>query len=152
MRAVGLRQQGSQAVGSGFESLSWRTFSRFMPNIFGYLKLVKYQRIPLRNISAPWDRIFSLKNLMFSPLPIHKRFLLPEIFWNTAKKGSPTFFLVLRDHKNSTEDCDITPSLIKVFDTQNYWNTRGFVYDLLERCETKKFERKLWYYLHPPCL
>ena len=42
MTAVGLGQQGSQAVGSGFESLPCRKILRFIPNIFRYPKLVKY--------------------------------------------------------------------------------------------------------------
>ena len=33
MTAVGLGQQGSQAVGSGFESLSCQIALRFIPNI-----------------------------------------------------------------------------------------------------------------------
>ena len=33
MAAVGLGQQGSQAVGSGFESLTGQKFLRFIPNI-----------------------------------------------------------------------------------------------------------------------
>ena len=42
MTAVGLRQQGSQAVGSGFESLPSQKFLRFIPDIFRYPKLVKH--------------------------------------------------------------------------------------------------------------
>ena len=42
MTAVGLGQQGSQAVGSGFESLPCQIFLRFIPNIFRYPKLVKH--------------------------------------------------------------------------------------------------------------
>ena len=42
MAAVGLGQQGSQAVGSGFESLSYQIVLRFIPNIFRYPKLVKH--------------------------------------------------------------------------------------------------------------
>ena len=40
--AVGLGQQGSQAVGSGFESLSCQIFFWLIHNIFRYLKLVKH--------------------------------------------------------------------------------------------------------------
>ena len=42
MAALGLGQQGSQAVGSGFEFLSGQIFLRFIPNIFRYPKLVKH--------------------------------------------------------------------------------------------------------------
>ena len=42
MTAVGLGQQGSQAVGWGFESLPWQNFLRFIPNNFGYPKPVKH--------------------------------------------------------------------------------------------------------------
>ena len=52
MTAVGLGQQGSQAVGSKFESLPCQKFLRFIPNIFRYSKLVKHGRVPLRKFSA----------------------------------------------------------------------------------------------------
>ena len=42
MTAVGLGQQGSQAIGSGFESLAFQNFLRFIPNIFRYPKLVEH--------------------------------------------------------------------------------------------------------------
>ena len=42
MTAVGLGQQGSQAVGSEFESLSCQMFLRFIANIFRYPKLMKH--------------------------------------------------------------------------------------------------------------
>ena len=42
MAPVGLGQKGSEAVGSGFESLSCRIFLRFIPNIFRYPKLMKH--------------------------------------------------------------------------------------------------------------
>ena len=42
MTAVGLGQQGSQAVASGFESLRCQNFLRFIPNFFRYPKLVKH--------------------------------------------------------------------------------------------------------------
>ena len=42
MTAVGLGQQGSRAVSSGFESLPCQIFLRFIPNIFRYPKLVKH--------------------------------------------------------------------------------------------------------------
>ena len=42
MGAVGLGQQGSQAVGLVIESLSCQILLRFIPNIFRYPKLVKH--------------------------------------------------------------------------------------------------------------
>ena len=42
MTAVGLGQQGSQAVGLEFESLPCQNFLRFIRNIFRYPQLVKY--------------------------------------------------------------------------------------------------------------
>ena len=52
MTAVGLGQQGSQAVGSVFESLPCQKFLRFIPNTFQYPKLVKHLGVPLRKFSA----------------------------------------------------------------------------------------------------
>ena len=42
MTAVGLGQEGSQAAGSGFESLSCQILLGFIPNTFRYPKLVKH--------------------------------------------------------------------------------------------------------------
>ena len=42
MTAVGVGQQGSQAVGSGFESLPCQKFQRFIPNIFRRPKLMAH--------------------------------------------------------------------------------------------------------------
>ena len=42
MTAVSLGQQGSQAVGSGFESLACQISLQFVPNIFRNPKLVKH--------------------------------------------------------------------------------------------------------------
>ena len=42
MTAVGLGQQGSQAVGSGVESLTCQKKLRFIPDIYRYPQLVKY--------------------------------------------------------------------------------------------------------------
>ena len=69
MTAVGLGQQGSQAVGLGFESLSCQIFSRFIPNIF---------------------------------------------------------------------------------DTRNWWNTTGFLYEIFGTVRPKIFDGKFWYFLPPP--
>ena len=42
MTAVGVGQQGSQAVGSGFESLPWQNSLRVIHIIFRHPKSVKY--------------------------------------------------------------------------------------------------------------
>ena len=52
MKAVGLGQQSSQAVDSGFESLPCQIFLQFIPNNFRYPKLVTPYRVGVRNFSA----------------------------------------------------------------------------------------------------
>ena len=52
MTVVGLVQQGSQAVGSRFESLPCQKFLRFISYIFRYPKLVKHLGVPLLKFSA----------------------------------------------------------------------------------------------------
>ena len=42
MTAVGLGRQGSQTVGSGFESVPCQKCLRFIPKIFQFPKLVKH--------------------------------------------------------------------------------------------------------------
>ena len=52
MTAGGLGQQRSHAVGLGFESLPYQKLLRFIRNIFRFPKLVKHEKVPLRNFSA----------------------------------------------------------------------------------------------------
>ena len=42
MTAVGVGQQGSQALDSWFESLPCQIFLRFIPDIFRHPKVMKY--------------------------------------------------------------------------------------------------------------
>ena len=89
MTAVGLGQQGSQAVGSGFESLSFQIFLRLIPNIFRYPKLVKHKGSLTKFFGTVRQKLFDRKSL-YSPHPplIHKLFCYRK-FCETLK-GSPT--------------------------------------------------------------
>ena len=86
MTAVGLGQQGSQAVGSGFESLPCQNFLRFILNMFRYPKLMKHERVPLRKIWALRQKI-STENLD-TPPPLIQIFSIPKII--ATVKDSPT--------------------------------------------------------------
>ena len=85
--AVRLGQQRSQAVGLGFESLSWQIFLRFILNIFWYPKLVKHYRVPLRSFSALWDEKFSTEKRDTTPPPTFHQWNLskPENFSKTVR-------------------------------------------------------------------
>ena len=78
MTAVGLGQQGFQAVGSGFESLPCQKFLRCIPNIFRYSKLVKHERVPYENFRHCETKNFRRKILILPPL-LSKIFRYPEI-------------------------------------------------------------------------
>ena len=73
---------------------------RFETRIF-----LKNSRIPLRNFSELWDKIFDWKSwysLLLSPPPplIHNFFSIPEFFWYTDQKGSPYEIFQHWDKKN----------------------------------------------------
>ena len=109
--AVGLGQQRSQAVGSGFESLPCQYFLRFSPNIFRYSKLAKHERVPLRNFSALWDKNFRRKILILPP-PM-QTFPIPEI--NATVKDSPTEISVSVRQKIFDGKSWYSPLLCKLF-------------------------------------
>ena len=81
MTAVGLGQQGSQAVGSVFESLPCQIFLRFIPNIFRYPKLVTHIKgFRYENFRHCETKIFRRKILILPHPPlIHKLFRYPKL-------------------------------------------------------------------------
>ena len=87
MTAVGLGQQGSQAVGLRFESLPCQKFLRFIPNIFRYSKLVKHERFPYEKFRRCETKNFRRKILILPPSLI-QTFSVPEN--SDTQKGSPT--------------------------------------------------------------
>ena len=83
MTAVGLGQQGSQVVGSGFESLSCQTFLRLSLTDFD-TRISETLKGPFRNFLR--DKKFSTENLDTPPLI--QTFSIPEI--NATVRDSPT--------------------------------------------------------------
>ena len=78
MTAVGLGQQHSQAMGSGFESLSCQTILRCIPNIFRKPKINEtIKDSDLWKFSALQDKTFRRKISILSPPP---RFLFKKLF------------------------------------------------------------------------
>ena len=144
---VGLGQQGSQAVGLGFESLPCQKSLRFILNIFRYPKVVK---LALR------QKIFGGKS-WYSPLPlIHKLFGYRKYSETQHRRVPLPNFSAAWDKKFLTENRD-TPSLPpppplihKFFQYQKFWET--------QKCSSTKFfgavrqklfDRKSWYSLPP---
>ena len=148
MTAVRLGQQGSQEVGSGFESLSCQIFLRFTLSIFWCPKIVKQWRVPLRCFSALWDKKFSTENLDTPPSPlIHKLFRCRKLSETQHRRVHLQNFSALWDIKFSTENLDTPPSpllSIHFFATGNVLkhSTEGFTYKIFRHCETKNFRRK----------
>ena len=130
MTAVGLGQQRSQAVDSGFESLSCQIFLWFIPNIFRYPKLMKHstEGFPYELFRyCETKKLTENRDITITLLSI--KFFDPRI--RDTLKGSPTkSFGTVRQKKSLTENRD-TPSLppppppppllsIKFFDTRNF--------------------------------
>ena len=112
MTTVGLGQQGSQAVGSGFESLPCQSFLRFIPNSFRYPKLMKQKVVLLRNFSALWDQKFSTESLDALPPLINKLFRYRKVSETQHKRVPRRNFSALWDKNFLTETLD-TPFLIQ---------------------------------------
>ena len=84
MTAVGLGQQGSQVVGSGFESLSCQTFLRLSLTDFD-TRISETLKGPFRKFLR--DKNFSTENLDIPP-PLIQTFSIPEI--NATVRDPPT--------------------------------------------------------------
>ena len=144
MTALALGQQGSQAVGSGFESLLWQISLRFIPNIFRYPEFVIQKRVPLRFFRHCETKQFWRKILIL-PLLNPKIFRYRK-FSETQQRRVPLgSFPALWDKKRLTENRD-TPSLPyppplihKIVRYQKFRETQGFPYEVLRYCETRKF-------------
>ena len=121
MTSVGFGQQGSQAVGLGFKSLSCQIFLRLIPNIFRYPKLVKHYRVPLRKFSALWDKKFTTENLYTPPSLIHNFFSIPEVLWNT--ESFPYEIFRHFETKNFPREIFILPTLLSI----NFFTTGNFL-------------------------
>ena len=73
-----------------------------------------------------------------------KTFSLPENFWNTEWFPGESFS-VLWDKKNR-QNREASPSFAWKFSIPEFFrNTEGFSYELYRHCETKFFQRTLWY-------
>ena len=90
--------------------------------------------------------------VILPPSPVLSiNFSLPEIFWNTARKGSPTKISTLRDKKLSTETIDTPPLSINILASGIFLNcsTEELLYETFRYCETTKIRRKN---VNPPLL
>ena len=159
MIAVWLGQQRSQAVGSGFESLSCQIFLRFTLSIFWCPKLVQQWRVPLRCFDVfrhcETKKIFDGKSWYSPPPLIHKLFGYRKFSETQHRRVPLRNFSALWDKKFSTENLDTTPlprpSYSNFFGTRNQCNSKGFPYGNFRHCETENFWRKLLI-LPPPLL
>ena len=128
--------------------------------LFRYRKFSETHRrmFQLRNFSAMWDKKFSTENLDTPPSPllsINFTFSLPEIFWNTPPKGSPTKIFRHCETKNFRRKILILPPpllSINFFATGNFLKHTAecFNYEIFRQCETKNFRRKILILPPPP--
>ena len=143
MTAVGVGQQGSQAVVSGFESLPCQKILRFIPYSFRYSKLVKHKRVLLRKFSALWDKKFSTENLDTPPSLI-QTFSVPEI--SDILKGSATKVFGTSRQKFSTENLDTPPPpLLRKFSVTKISETlKGSPTKIFGTARQRTFDGKSW--------
>ena len=84
-----------------FDSKSeYRNINVLRINFFRYPKLMKHYLIPQRNFSVLWDKKLRRKLLLLSTLSYTYIFPLPEVFWNTALKGSTKKFFGIARQTN----------------------------------------------------
>ena len=146
MTAVGLGQQSSPAVGSGFESLSCRIFYELSPNIFRYPKLVKHWRAPLRNFRHCETKNFQRKVL--TPPPPHLlsiNFLATGNFLKHSTEGFPYEIFRQCEAKNFGQKIVILPPppplIHKFFRYQKFCEMERTPYEVFRSCETKNFRQ-----------
>ena len=122
-----------------FEAMSAKFFGIVRPSLFdgktwhpppfSSIKLFetrifrKNSRIPLRNFSALGDIKNSTENRdtpsSFRPPSYPYFFSIPEFFWYTDQKGSPTKFFSTETKKISKQNREINLWSIKSFDARN---------------------------------
>ena len=100
MTAVGLGQQGSQAIGSRFESLPCQNFLRFISNIFRYPKIMKHQGFCYGFFRHCETKNFSTEKLDTTPRLIHKHFGYRKFFETQHRRVLLRNLLALRQKKN----------------------------------------------------
>ena len=98
--------------------------------LFRYRKFSERQqrRVHMGNFLAMWDKKISTENLD-NPLPppsYPQTFSLPEIFWNTAPKGSSTKYFGTVRQKIFDGNRYISLWSMKFFDTRNFLKHQRF--------------------------
>ena len=78
---------------------------------FRYPKLMKHYLIPQRNFSVLWDKKLRRKLLLLSTLSYTYTLPLPEVFWNTALKGSTKKFFCIAKQTNFDAKSWFPPTL-----------------------------------------
>ena len=117
---------------------------RLLSKIFRDQKLVKHQKIPLRNFSALRQKIFDGKS-WYTPPSFIQIFSRPEV--SETLKDSPTkFFGTVRQKIFDRKSWNSPPPLLSInfFATGRFQkhSTEGFTYQFYRHCETKNFRRK----------
>ena len=103
--------------------------------------------VPLRILSALWDKkTFEGKSRYF-PLPLIHKFFRYQKSSQTQHTRDPLQNVSVLWGKNfSTANRDITLWSKNLFDTRNQWHPKWFPYEFFRHCETKKFPKKSWYF------
>ena len=99
-------------------------------NIFRYQNFSGTQKgSPTKFFGTVREKIFDGKSRYFLPHLI-QNFSIPEI--SETLKRSPTKFFgsETKKFRQKIENRDITLRSIKIFDTRNQWNTKGFPYEV----------------------
>ena len=89
----------------------YRNITLLRINFFRYPKLMKHYLIPQRNFSVLWDKKLRRKLLLLSTLSYTYTFPLPEVFWNTALKGSTKKFFCTARRTNFNGKSWFPPTL-----------------------------------------
>ena len=106
--------------------------------IFDERIFLKHQSVLQWNISIQWDK--NRRKIVIPPLI--QTFSIPEDFWNTAQKGSPTKFIGTVRQKTFDGKTWYPLVCIKFFDTPNFLKLWRYAHEIFQHCETKNFRRK----------
>ena len=107
--------------------------------LFRYQKIceTQHRRVALRNVSVLWDKKLPKENLDLPHPLIHKLFRYRKFLKTQHRRVDLRNISVLWDENNSTEKRKSTSLCLTIFDTRNWWNTKGYPYEFFRHRDKK---------------
>ena len=102
----------------------------------------QHRRVPLRFVTALWDKTSSTDNRDSRPLSYPVQFSIPETFWNTRFLCKSFWQCETKVFRRKILILALPPSLsINFFTSESFLkhSTEGLLYEMFRNCETKQF-------------